>query len=218
MKGRLALALGFALGLAAMAPAAVFLPAPPLAAMRAEGSLWRARLVDAALGQLRLGDIVLRLQPAAMVQGRLQWQADGMVSGAVWRGFAHAGAAGLNGRMTGSPLPGLPIAAMTLADVAATLDGAGRCASAGGQVAAELALPLAGQRQLAGALRCDGPALMLPLTSADGRVRIDAVSNDGRWTARLVVAGAGAAESAALAAAGFRREAGALVKEVNGTW
>ena len=208
MRVALAFVIGLATGLVVLAPAA----------MRVEGSLWQPRLAGATLGQLQLGDVTLRLQPAGLVQGRLQWQATGAVSGLVWRGLATGGASAIGGRMDGSPLPGLPLTGVALADVSAALDGAGRCLSAGGQVVADLALPLAGQRQLAGAPRCDGAALLLPLASSDGRVRLDLASSDGRWTARLVVAGAGAGETSALLAAGFRSEAGALVKAENGTW
>ena len=218
MTRALLFALGAAAGMLALAPAALFLPAPPLAALGVSGSVWNAVLSGASLGQLRLGDAALALQPSGLMRGRLQWQIGGAVSGQFWRSFTAGGAAGLNGRLAGSPIAGLPLAGVTLADAAATLDGAGRCTSAGGQITAELALPLAGQRQLAGAPRCDGDALLLPLASSDGRVRLDLNSTRGRWTARLVVAGAGAGEAAALAAAGFRSEAGALVKQETGTW
>ena len=218
MKPALFLALGAAVGVMALAPAALFLPAPPLAALGVTGSVWNAQLTGASLGQLRIGDAALALQPAALLQGRLQWQIGGALNGQFWRGFAAGGAAGLNGRLAGSPIAGLPLAGVTLADAAATFDGAGRCTSAAGQVTAELALPLAGQRQLAGAPRCDGDALLLPLASSDGRVRLDLASTRGRWTARLVVAGAATMEAAALAAAGFRSEAGAMVKQETGAW
>ena len=218
MRWGVALMLGFAAGLVALAPTTLLLPAPPLAAARAEGTIWDARLAGATLGQMQLGDVALALQPAGLIKGRLQWQAGGAVAGALWQGFTAGGVSGLNGRILGSPLPGLPLAGLNLAVVTATLDGVGRCVEAGGQVVADLALPLAGQRQLAGAPRCDGAALLLPLASADGRVRLEVSSTYGRWTARLVVAGAGTGEAAALDAAGFRSQAGALVKEETGTW
>ena len=75
MKVAWALALGFVAGLLALAPSALLLPAPPLAAVRVDGSVWQAQLSGATLGQLQLGDVALRLQPAALLQGRLQWQA-----------------------------------------------------------------------------------------------------------------------------------------------
>ena len=216
MRG-LALGLGVMVGLVALAPAWLLLPAPPLAATTVTGSVWQAQLAGAALGRMQLGDVALALQPGALIKGRLLWHAAGSLNGQIWRGFAAGGVAGLNGRLNGSLLPGLPLAGISLADVNATLDGAGRCEAAGGQISADLALPLAGQRSLTGAPRCDGAALLLPLASGDGRVRLDVTSTYGRWTARLAVAGAGTGEAAALTAAGFREQGGALVKEDSGT-
>ena len=143
----LALGLGVIVGLVALAPARLLLPAPPLAATSVTGSFWQAQLSGAALGRMQLGDVALALQPGALLKGRLSWQAAGSLNGQIWRGFTAGGVVGLNGRLTGSPLPGLPLAGISLADVIATLDGAGRCEAAGGQVTADLALPLAGQRQ-----------------------------------------------------------------------
>ena len=142
----LALGLGVIMGLVALAPARLLLPAPPLAATSVTGSLWQAQLSGAALGRMQLGDVALALQPGALLKGRLSWQTAGSLNGQIWRGFTAGGVVGLNGRLTGSPLPGLPLAGISLADVMATLDGAGRCEAAGGQVTADLALPLAGQR------------------------------------------------------------------------
>jgi hypothetical protein len=212
------LGLGLIAGLAALLPARLLLPAPPLAATAVRGNVWHAELTGAALGRMQLGDTAMALQPGALLRGRIQWDVLGSATGLIWRGFTAGGVSGLNGRVNGSPLPGLPLAGVNLADVMATLDGAGRCEAAGGQVTAELALPLAGQRQLAGAPRCEGAALLLPLASGDGRVRLELISNIGRWTARLVISGAAPSEAAALAAGGFRAEAGALVKEETGTW
>ncbi|WP_017667267.1 type II secretion system protein N [Sandarakinorhabdus sp. AAP62] len=212
----LALGLGVIVGLVALAPARLLLPAPPLAATSVSGSVWQAQLAGAALGRMQLGDVGLALQPGALLKGRLGWQTAGRINGTLWRGFTAGGVAGLNGRLNGSPLTGLPLAGISLADVMATLDGAGRCEAAGGQVTADLALPLAGQRQISGAPRCDGAALLLPLASGDGRVRLDVTVSDGSWTARLAVAGAGVGEATALIAAGFREQGGALVKEESG--
>lgn len=212
----LATSLGLVIGLVALAPARLLLPAPPLAATSASGSVWQAQLTGAALGRMQLGDVALALQPGAFVKGRISWQVQGNLNGLIWRSFTAGGVAGLNGRLNGSPLPGLPLAGISLTDVMATLDGAGRCEAAGGQVTADLALPLAGQRSLTGAPRCDGAALLLPLASGDGRVRLDVAVTAGRWTARLAVSGAGVGEAAALTAAGFRSEGGALVKEDSG--
>jgi hypothetical protein len=216
MKRELALGLGLIIGVVALAPARLLLPAPPLAATAVTGSIWQAQLAGAALGRMQLGDVALALQPGALLKGRLLWQAAGSLNGQFWQSFTAAGVTGLNGRLNSSPLPGLPLAGISFADAMATLDGAGRCEVAGGQVTVDLALPLAGQRQLAGVPRCEGAALLLPVASSDGRVRLDVALTKGGWTARLLVSGAGVAEAAALTTAGFRSEAGALVKETSG--
>lgn len=218
MRRALLFVAGAAIGLVGLAPAALVLPAPPLTATGVSGSVWSAAITNAAIGPLRLGDVAISLQPAALAQGRMGWGVEGAITGQIWRGFAAGGATGLNGRLLGSPIASVPIAGVSLADAGATLDGAGRCVEASGQVVADLATPVAGQRQLAGAVRCDGDALLLPLASSDGRVRIDLATTRRQWTARLVVAGASTAEVAALGASGFRSEAGALVKEETGSW
>ena len=70
----LALGLGVIMGLVALAPARLLLPAPPLAATSVTGSLWQAQLSGAALGRMQLGDVALALQPGALLKGRLSWQ------------------------------------------------------------------------------------------------------------------------------------------------
>lgn len=213
-----ALFIGLALGLVLLAPARLLLPSPPLAATSVSGTIWRAELAGAALGAARIGDVVLTLQPGALLKGRLAWAASGAINGTIWRSLAGGGADGLSGQIGGLALPGLPVASVTLSSVTLALDGRGRCQSAGGQAQIALAVALAGQSALAGAPGCAGNALTLPLASADGRVRLDLALAPAGWTSRLVVAGAGPAEAAALAAAGFRSEAGAQVQQQEGPW
>ncbi len=210
--------LGLILGLLLLLPARLLLPAPPLAAAQVDGSVWRARLTDAALGGARLGDVQMALQLAGLLKGRAQWLATGGLNGNLWRSLAGGGAEGLSGQMTGAPLAGVPVAGISLIGVDVALDGRGRCQSAGGQVQVTLGAALAGQTSLTGAPRCDGNALAVPLASSDGRVRLDLAITPAGWTTRLVVAGAGPGEAAALASAGFRSENGALVNIGDGTW
>lgn len=219
MTGRTLLAAlaGLLLGLIALLPARLLLPAPPLAAAAVDGSLWRARLAGASLGGAALGDIGLTLAPTALLGGRLQWQVTGALAGGLWRSLAGGGAEALSGRVAAAPLTGLP-ADVTLAGLQIELDGKGRCRTASGQVSAQLAMPLAGQSSLAGAPRCEGGRLLLPLASADGRVTLDVSAGDGRWQTRLAVAGAGPAEAAALAGAGFAAENGRLVRQEEMPW
>lgn len=218
MRRLVALLVGLALGLVALAPARLLLPAPPLAAAAVSGAIWRAELAGAALGSARIGDLALALQPVALLRGRLQWTATGGLDGSLWRSLAGGGTDALSGQLTGAPLPGLPVAGITLTGVTLALDGRGRCLSAGGQVQIRLGAALAGQTSLSGAPACTGTALTLPLASGDGRVRLDLAIMPSGWSTRLVVAGAAPAEAAALAGAGLRSEAGSLVQQQAGLW
>lgn len=209
---------GLTLGLVALLPARLALPAPPLAASAVRGSLWQAELADAQAGGLALGNISLGVQPLALLQGRLQWQMAGGVSGSLWRSVAAQGADGLTGRITGAALPGLPIRSLDVAGLALALDGTGGCQSAAGQVTASLGTAIAGQATLMGSPRCDGTALLLPLASADGRLRLDLTVQPGRWQARTSISGASPAEMLALTAAGFRPDGAALGRTETGPW
>lgn len=209
---------GLAIGALALLPARLLLPAPPLSAASVSGSIWRAALAEAAVGSARLGQIDLALQPAALLQGRLQWQLAGAASGQLFQSASGGGVEGLNGMLPGAVLPGLPLAGLALADTGITLDVDGRCRSASGQVTASLAVALAGQTSLTGAPRCEGSTLLLPLASPDGRVRLELRLTAAGWQARLGISGAAPAEAVALAAAGFGRANGEILLKREGSW
>lgn len=218
MRRALALIVGLAAGLLALMPARLLLPAPPLSAARVDGSIWRARLANAGLGNARLGDVSIALAPAAILQGRAQWTMSGAMNGSLWRSLAGGGGEGLTGNLTGAPLPGLPVAGVQMNGVSLVVDGRGRCQSASGTITVMLATALAGQRSVSGAARCDGVALVVPMASGDARVRLDLSATAVGWQARLNISGANPAEAAGLAGAGFRSEAGALVREEAQPW
>lgn len=209
---------GLAIGALALLPARLLLPAPPLSAASISGSLWHAALSQAAIGSASLGQVELTLQPAALLQGRLQWQISGAIGGQLYQSASGGGGQALAGTLPGTALPGLPLAGISLNDVSVLIDGDGRCRSASGQIGATLAVALAGQTSLSGAPRCEGSALLLPLASPDGRVKLDVRIERQGWQARLAIAGAAPAEAAALAAAGFGRVNGETVLNRAGPW
>lgn len=216
------LLIGLAIGLVASLPARLVLPAPPLAASAVTGSLWQAELAEAQIGGLGLGTLGLAVQPQALLRGRLQWQLAGTLSGAVWRSFGAQGGDGLSGRLAGPALPlmlpGVAVRSLDLAGLSLAVDAAGRCQAASGQVTASLASPIAGQSVLMGSPRCDGAALILPLASGDGRLRLDLAIRPGRWQASAHINGAAPAEQLALSAAGFRADGGSLSLSQEGSW
>jgi general secretion pathway protein N len=212
------LAAGLLVGLVGLLPARLALPAPPMAASAVSGSLWQAELADAQAGGFGLGQISLTAQPLALAKGRLQWQLGGNLTGSIWRSATGQGADGLSGRLASAALPGLPIRSIDLAGLSIAQDSAARCQSASGQISATLASPIAGQTALIGSPACDGAALLLPLASSDGRLRLDLVVQPGRWQARTSIAGASPAETLALTAAGFSRDGAALNRSQEGIW
>lgn len=209
---------GLAIGALALLPVRLLLPAPPLSAASVSGSLWQASLADAAIGSARLGPVMLRLQAGALLQGRLQWQMAGAISGTLYQGATGGGGEGLSGTLPGTTLPGLPLSGLTLAGVAVQLDVDGRCRAAAGQVNATLGVALAGQTSLSGAPRCEASAVLVPLASPDGRVRLDLRLAPQGWQARLAISGAAPAEAMALAAAGFARSGGEIVLDRQRPW
>ena len=207
---------GLLIGLVALLPARLLLPAPPLAATSVTGSIWQARLEGASLGAARLGSIGLAAQPAALLKGRLAWAVSGAVQGRLWRGPGGSGAETISATIAGGLMPG--VASLTLVEAGAVLDAQGRCQSASGQAQVQLSPALGGQSTLAGALRCEAGALALPLASPDGRARLELVASAQGWQARLLLAGASPAETAALTAAGFGRDGDSLVQQQGGRW
>ncbi|WP_353216185.1 type II secretion system protein N [Sandarakinorhabdus sp.] len=214
--------IGLAIGAAAFLPARLLLPSPPLSAANVAGSVWHASLTDAAVGSVGLGQVDLIVEPAALLRGRLQWRIAGNIpggiAGQIWQSPTGGGSEAISGTISGAALPGLPLAAISLADAAVTLDIAGRCRSASGQISTGLAAALAGQSSLSGALRCDGSVLLLPMASPDGRVRLDVRIMARGWQAELAVAGAAPAETLALAAAGFGRRGSDVLLIREGRW
>jgi general secretion pathway protein N len=184
--------------------------APELTAREMTGSVWKGHLSDAAWRGTRLGDLNVALDPRELLAGRVRidW---------VRGGSEVTGRLGVEGNQTllerlnggvgmAVPLPFADTIDIRLLDAALTLDGAGRCVSAGGEVATVLTgLPLIGTSpELRGVARCDGEWLMLPLASADGRIGLDVrLTADRRFRADVDVQARAVPVRLALAAAGF---------------
>ena len=139
----------------------------PLAAREAEGTIWGGRLVDLHIAGVALGSPDAVALPVSLPGGEpvlsLNWRGEDGLRGRA--AFSSRGASVRN--LTGSvDLAGQgPLTALALRDFRF---GArhGRCGDAAGQVKARLADRSAGL--LEGNARCDGTALLLPL-SGGGR-------------------------------------------------
>jgi general secretion pathway protein N len=167
-----------------------------LTAREATGSLWAGALSEARFGTVPLGDVGTRLRMLPLLVGRarldIEQSDDGLRAGVTLsrHGFGIDDA---TGTIEGPALAELPPPTLDLADVSFRFAD-GLCAYAEGLVKARFAgelgsVPLAAG--FSGEVRCDGPALLLPLVSqsgaerlnvrlfADGRYRIDAELRPG---------------------------------------
>jgi general secretion pathway protein N len=184
--------------------------APELTAREMTGSVWKGHLADAAWRGTRLGDINVALDPHELLAGRVRidWVRGGSeVTGRLGVDKDQTVLERLNGRVGMKvPLPFADSIDVLLQDAALTMDGAGRCITAGGEVATILTgLPMIGTSpELRGVAACDGEWLMLPLASADGRIGLNVrVTADRRYRADVDVQARALPVRLALAAAGF---------------
>lgn len=192
-----------------------------LSAREVGGSVWSGRLNEARLRGIALGDLeaALALLPLLGGEARVGLEA------ATWRGTVvqssdSAGVAGLAGRFGADMLPAaLPIGAVDLTDVAVRFRD-GMCEEASGRLAVEPRAGLAALAnvgQLQGDLRCDGEALLAPLSAGSGRERVDLrLFADGRFRLSLIVPAADPSVAAAMTAAGFVATADGLTSTIEG--
>jgi general secretion pathway protein N len=195
------------------------------AAREARGSLWFGALSEARWGPLELGDLQAGLRTLPLLAGRarvdLERGDDGQpfeASITVSRhGFGIDDAAGI--LPVGGMLAPLPLASLQLDDVTAHFAD-GRCVQAEGRVKADLAGAMAGlplPPSVAGNLRCDGGALLVPLTSQGGMEAVNLrLREDGRYTLELVVRPSDERLRAGLIASGFRSVGDGYLFSVSG--
>ena len=199
-----------------------------LAAREAEGSLWFGRLREAQFGPVQLGDIDARLNILPLFLGRARLSlhrdadAGGAFDGAVLVTRHSFGLEDVTGQLrTGTLFGPLPIATLDLTDVSVHFEG-DQCESAEGQVRAGLSGSVAGlalPSGLSGAVRCQGGAVLLPLTGQSGMEQVNiGVEASGRWRAEVIVRPTDPATIQRLTAAGFAPGAGGYVRRIDGNF
>lgn len=228
MRARLA-AMLFAIALIALMPLRLAvewagLDDLGLSAREARGSVWGGKFAEARFGGIALGDLDAGIDPLPLVAGRLRVD---FARGDAMRGAISLGrgSIGIDDVTAGLPLASafapLPLAALDLDDVSARFrDGA--CEAAEGRARAVvdgMALGLALPGGLSGNARCDGDALLLPLTSRSAMEAMSLrLSADHRWRADLMVRPGDAPARDRLLAAGFARRGAGYGLSVNGAF
>ncbi|HXH17263.1 MAG TPA: type II secretion system protein N [Sphingomonas sp.] len=149
-----------------------------LVARRVTGTIWGSTLTETRFGDLALGDLHARLSPLPLLVGRATivfTGADSLAarplsgSASVSRhgfGVDHMTATVATGRLFAP----VPVSSLDLDDVSVRFRD-GQCESAEGRVRATLAGDVGGialPQSVSGTARCDGTALLLPLTSQAG--------------------------------------------------
>lgn len=181
---------------------------PGLGASRATGTIWSGTLYDAQVGGLSLGDtrVGLLLLPLLVGETQMSFVAPTLrgtiIATNSGYGIAHAtGPLGVVVRVKSMPLEQIAL------DDASARFRDNRCSSAEGRVRAtvvgdKVGLMLPGG--MTGTLRCDGPALLLPLVGQSGMERLDLrLTAAGKWRADLRIRSTDPIVAAKLVAAGF---------------
>lgn len=196
-----------------------------VAARDAKGSLWWGSLEDVRWGPVPLGDADAGIRPLQLLLGRaalaVQDRGGRDLSATL---FATANGAGVSGAdaflPVGTLFAPLPVTAFELEDVTAAF-GARGCSEASGLVRARVSGSVGGlvlPPALSGAPRCEGAALLLPLSSPAGAETLELrIAADGRYEAAILLRPSAPAAGAALAAAGLRRTSRGYLTVVRGS-
>lgn len=176
-------------------PLRVALPASDLqqlglSARQVAGTIWYGRIADLMLGRQLLGTFNVRLDPGALLLGRVAMpferlgSLEGPLTGVLRAGGSLRGVERLNGSLAaGNLLGAAPIDSLEFRDTTILFRG-GRCEEARGQVSARLAIrlgPIDLDRGFTGPVSCEGERVRARLASPAGTERIEFfVSSQGQ--------------------------------------
>jgi general secretion pathway protein N len=183
------------LALVLLMPLRVALPASDLqrlglSARQVAGTIWAGRIGDLMLGRQLLGTFDVRLDPGALLLGRIAMpferlgSTDGPLTGVLRAGGTTRGVERLSGSLAaGNLLGAAPIDSLDFRE-ATVLFRDGRCSEARGQVTARLAIrlgPIDLDRGFSGSLSCEGERVRARLASPAGTERVEFfVSSQGQ--------------------------------------
>lgn len=220
-RGWVIFAAMFALAMLVMLPLRLALvmagaEAAGLAARDVRGRAGAGQLVAASWRGAGLGDVDVRLAPLASLGGAVRYEMTGdQLRGAVRFGRG-GGVYGMNGRVAVASIGGFAVNGAELAEVDIGFSG-GVCTAAAGQIMVQPAGLLAGFGGLSGSPRCEGEAVLVPLASSDGAVRVDLrVKSGGAFRAEVMIDRLDESVRAGLLAAGFQPTPQGLAMKLEG--
>ena len=200
-----------------------------LTARSVTGTVWSGALTEARFGEVALGDLRAGVSPLQLLVGRARVDLSGRndpnaprLEGAIGVTRHSVGIDETTASIpVGRAFAPLPISAIDLADVTVRFtDGA--CEQAEGRVIATMGGALASvpiAASMSGDARCEGGALLLPLTGQSGAETANLrIWQDGRYRAELTLAAGDSAQGTALQGAGFVQTAQGWRLSVEGTF
>lgn len=192
-----------------------------LSARQVGGTIWHGRIGDLMLGRQLLGTFDVRLDPAALLLGRIAMPFErlgseqGPLTGVLRTGGSVQGVEYLTGTFpTGSFFGAAPIDTLELKDTTILFRNA-RCEQADGQIRVNMALrvgPIDLSRSFSGTVACEGQRVRARLTSPGNREQIEFfVNSSGRVRGWVTIPVAVPGLEAILATYGFQTGSNGLV-------
>lgn len=191
------------------------------------GSVWAGSLTEARFGALALGDLEAGVSPLNLLIGRARVDFDGRdnppapgLTGAITMTRHSVGMDDVTASLpVGNAFAPVPVTILDLDQVSVRFEG-DSCERAEGRVRATLGGDVAGAAipvSMSGGVRCDGGALLIPLTSASGgegaAIRI---WPDSRYRAELTLAASDPLAVQRLQLAGFVQNPSGMQLSIEG--
>lgn len=197
-----------------------------LTARQVAGSIWHGRIGDLTLDRQLIGTFDVRLNPAALLLGRVDMRFErigslsGPLTGGLRTGGQLRGVEDLTGQLpVAATFAPLPVESVDFEN-ATILFRNGVCSEAKGRLTARLGLqlgPTEPSRGLSGSLRCDGERVRAKLISPSGSEQVEFyIASSGRLRGWITIRNAAPEIAAGLALYGFQPGPGGLTLSVDG--
>jgi general secretion pathway protein N len=191
------------------------------------GPVWWGGAEELEVGGIRLGTVDVFLNPLGLLIGRARMDIARKfgkpddIAGGITLGFGSHSLDDVTGAVPlAEALAPLPVSRIEFEKFSAQFSG-DRCTKAEGRARIRVSIPASGlnlSNGLAGDVRCDGDALMLPLVSQSGQEHLDVrVKANGRFEGTMRIRTSDPQLALGLALSGFRASGGDQMLRVTGS-